>query len=96
MLIFSHYKSLLSWYLYHDICFDFIFFFNIVEVVEYKTTLISCTDFLNVIFKSLQGCKLTLKDLVLTSCDTNLAVTLECTIQYIASAMVPTPDALNS
>ena len=49
-----------------------IFFFDIIKVIKYKAALIAGTNFLDIILKSLQGCKLTLEDLVLTSCDTNL------------------------
>ena len=53
MLFFLIYDLLLSWHFYHDIRFYFIFFFDIVESVKYKTTFVSCFYFFNIIFKSL-------------------------------------------
>ena len=79
------YKPLLSRYFYHDISFYFIFLFHIVKSVKYKATFVSCLNFLNIVFESLQGCKLTFKYLLAFSGNTNLAVSLEDTIQNIAS-----------
>ena len=58
------YKPLLSRYFYHDISFYFIFLFHIVKSVKYKATFVSCLNFLNIVFESLQGCKLTFKYLL--------------------------------
>ena len=75
----------LARHLNHNICFNFIFFFNVIEILEYKTTLIARTDFFDIIFKSLKGSQLTFIDLLLVSGDAYLASSLEGTVKHIAS-----------
>ena len=39
--------------LYHRICFDHIVFLQIVELLKYKTTLVSGSNFLHVVLETL-------------------------------------------
>ena len=39
--------------LYHRICFDHIVFLQIVELLKYKTALVTCVDFLHVVLETL-------------------------------------------
>ena len=35
----------------HNISFYFIFFFDIIEILKYKTTLVACIDFFDIVFE---------------------------------------------
>ena len=56
-------STLLSWYLYHNICFYLIQFVDIIEFLKYKTTFVSGSYFFYIIFESFQGCQRSFKDL---------------------------------
>ena len=45
--------SRLSRNLYHHISFDLVIFLKIIELLEYKTTLISCSNFLYIVLETL-------------------------------------------
>ena len=55
------------------------------EAFKYKTALVSCLYFLDVILKPLQRGQRTLEDLLSFSGNADLAVSLECSVQHIAS-----------
>jgi len=49
-----HYpKRLLPWHLYHGVSLDYVIFLKVVEFLKYKTALIACRYFLNVILETL-------------------------------------------
>ena len=49
-----HSFLLLSWNFYHIICFNLVKFLDIVELLKYKTAFVACSNFLNIVFKSLK------------------------------------------
>ena len=49
-----HYpKRLLPWHLYHGVSLDYVIILKVVEFLKYKTTLIACLYFLDVIIATL-------------------------------------------
>ena len=70
---------------HHNIGFYHIQLLHLVKAVKHKTTFKSGLDFLDIILESLQGCKVTLVNLLVASADTNLAASLEFTVQYIGA-----------
>ena len=53
---------------------------NLIKAVKYKTALETFFNFLDIILKSLERCKISFEDLLAFSCNTNLAVLLDDTV----------------
>ena len=86
--------SSLSRYFYHLICFYDIKLCNIIKSIKYQAALVTGFYFFDIIFETFQGCKIALKDLFSFSCNTNLAIMLKYTIQYIGTCDVADTGSL--
>ena len=82
------FPQVLSWNLYHSICFYYILFLNIIKSFKDKTTFIACFYFFYIILKSLQRCQISFKNLFTFTRNTRFATSLEYTVQYIGTSNI--------
>ena len=75
---------LFSFCLYHLVCFYAVSLFDVIVVFKYKTTLIACPYFLDIILESLERRKRAVKDYDAVTDQTDRTVSLNALLSELA------------